>query len=96
MSSADMETVIDHTNELLFDVYSGYEEFSEVTTLVKGALLSFSERAVEKERRRSAKMLKESERKAEKTRWDIERITQTMELDIDHIKSIYDNPVVYE
>jgi hypothetical protein len=32
--------------------------------MVKGALLSFSERAVEKERRRSAKMLKEAERKA--------------------------------
>jgi hypothetical protein len=29
-----------------------------------------------------------------KTGWDIERIAQTIELDIEHIKSLYNNPVI--
>jgi predicted transposase YdaD len=40
---------------------------------------------VEKDRRVMVQNLK-------KTGWDIEKIAQTMELDIEYIKSLYDNP----
>jgi predicted transposase YdaD len=46
-----------------------------------------AEHKAEKDRRVMVQNLK-------KIGWDIERIAQTMELDREHIKSLYDNPVI--
>ena len=86
MGKTDMKAVVEMMGKLYNYIYGQYPEFKEINMAVTDMMLTYSEEAAIKT---ELKTKQEIAQKLIKEGWGFEKVAETVELDIDTIKSLY-------